>query len=209
MALAVFTILFGPHDTTRLHNIYCMNESLRRLNTSLPFYVLSDRLIPGLKVVLTADMSKPGASKGRRLLVGKESKNVHNKLQLWNQTAFERIIYLDSDIVLNLLPEHVLKLNLARPMAASKACGPYFNSGFMVFRPNRTVFSRLQEMSTRKHPKACARYHGDQNILNAYFGSDWDELPRKWNTAIHFRGNLSTRQDVNVHYVGTVKPMVC
>lgn len=203
--VAIFTILFGAEDSIRMHNVRCLADRLKTLGSELPFYVLTNRdSIPGIKTIQCDDVH------GRRLLVGEaESKSVHNKLSLWNQVQFDKILYFDSDIQMNLRPDELLAVEFTQPLAAVPACNGYFNSGMMILKPNRTVFGILKKLSEHKFPMACARFHGDQNILNAFFKSQWKRLPQKWNHAVHFKGTYSNASDMNTHYVGIRKPKIC
>ena len=69
----------------------------------------------------------------------------------------------------------------------------YFNSGFMVFRPNRQVYEYLR--SKIKEPSV--RPFADQDLLNDYYRDNWKILSKKYNT-MHISGSSSASADGRV-----------
>ncbi len=136
---------------------------------------------------------------------------VYTKLHLWNQTDFDRLIYLDADtIVLGSLDEL-----LEGPDFAATPCftaPDLFNAGMMVLKPSHERFEDLMEKRA-----VLPSYDGsDQGFLNAYFpewykGDSSRRLPMKFNVPRLLRvyrpaWNRLTEDMRVLHYVGRQKP---
>jgi glycogenin glucosyltransferase len=106
---------------------------------------------------------------------------VFTKLRIWEQTAYDKLIYLDADTIVVGPIEELLE---RRGFAAAPCMWlpDHFNSGVMVVEPSRQTFddmlSKLQRLEN---------YDGsDQGFLNSYF-HDWYQrdasarLPVKFN----------------------------
>lgn len=91
----------------------------------------------------------------------------YTKLRIWEQTDYDKLIYLDADtLVLRDLQEL-----LDRPGFAAAPCGTapdQFNSGVLVLTPSRDIFSDMLQ----KLPVLRSYDGGDQGFLNEYF-ADW------------------------------------
>lgn len=107
----------------------------------------------------------------------------YTKLRVWERTAYERVLFIDADM---LILGSVHQLLEASPEFAAAPCATFpdlFNSGFMIVRPSIDMFAMLMEAAPR-----LPSYDGsDQGFLNSYF-SDWytgpaeRRLPFKFNT---------------------------
>ena len=107
-----------------------------------------------------------------------------SKLHLWGLTEYDQILYFDSDFVF-----------LKDPTSAFLACGVanlcatvdrliadnggqgYFNSGFLVVRPNANTFTNL----VKNKGMADGKYFPDQDLLNEYFKGKWKKLSENYN----------------------------
>lgn len=149
------------------------------------------------------------------------------KAQVWKLTHFDRVLYLDSDVLP--LGEGVLELfaltkgQTAGEVAAAADCGwpDMFNSGVMVVVPDNSVFEELSVFMGRELSIDGA----DQGILNQFFnpncwfhGCDpksrsWNRLPFIYNVTVPNTGYQSTpalkyfeNQVKMVHFIGKDKP---
>jgi alpha-N-acetylglucosamine transferase len=93
----------------------------------------------------------------------------YTKLHLFNLVEFERIVYLDAD-VLPLLGMDDL-FDLPGPLAAAfdhgRGVSDYFNAGVLSLRPDARVFDQLME-AFRRNPRDCGC--AEQDFLNWWFG---------------------------------------
>ena len=102
----------------------------------------------------------------------------YTKFHIFSYAEYERIIYLDSDLIVLKSIDHLF-YDVTDDFAAC-ACTPYwedrFNSGMMVIRPDRAVF---EDMMSKKD--TLYTYDGgDQGFLNSYFKT-WKKLDIKYN----------------------------
>lgn len=152
------------------------------------------------------------------------------KVELWRQTQFQRIVYLDADVLAIRAPDELLSLSLPNSMgekgeriAAAPDTGwpDCFNSGVMVLSPNMADYHALRALAEQ----GITFDGADQGLLNMYFGEDgWKRLRFGYNCTAtripgtragvsagyqyqylpayrHFAGSVSL-----AHFVGAVKP---
>ncbi|KAK9455883.1 nucleotide-diphospho-sugar transferase [Dipodascopsis uninucleata] len=130
------------------------------------------------------------------------------KILLWNQTQFDKIVYLDADV----LPVSNLDdlFDVDSRIAASPDSGwpDIFNSGVIVLKPSHTDFLGLYSL----YEKVDSFDGGDQGLLNTYFGDDWLRLSFLYNVTQtsgyqylpalnYFRSRLRA-----IHFIGRPKP---
>ena len=95
-------------------------------------------------------------------------KNTFDKLNIFSLTEYDKIVYLDSDMI---ILENIDELFNLEPltMASDK---PYhddsYNSGIMVIKPNLKDYKGLLKR-TKEWDEMHVRNLGDQNIINDYF----------------------------------------
>lgn len=102
----------------------------------------------------------------------------YTKLHIFSYDEYEKIIFLDSDLIVVKSIDHLF--DEIKNVFAACACTPYwehrFNSGVMVIRPDKRTF---KDMMAKKD--SMFTYDGsDQGFLNSYF-KDWQKLDIKYN----------------------------
>jgi alpha-N-acetylglucosamine transferase len=102
----------------------------------------------------------------------------YTKLHVFNYVEFDRIIFLDSDLIVIKSIDHLF--DQVKSDFAACACTPYwedvFNSGVMVIKPDQKTFKDLMAKKD-----VLSTYDGsDQGFLNSYF-RDWKKLGIKYN----------------------------
>ncbi|KAK4383431.1 UDP-glucuronate:xylan alpha-glucuronosyltransferase 2 [Sesamum angolense] len=145
----------------------------------------------------------------------KNSYNEYNysKFRLWQLTHYDKIIFIDSDIV---VLRNLDVLFHFPQMSATGNDGSIFNSGVMVIEPSNCTFRML--MNRRK--EIVSYNGGDQGFLNEVFVW-WHRLPRRVNFLKNFWSNTSSEATVknqlfgsdppklySIHYLG-LKPWLC
>ena len=130
-----------------LEAAYGLNHMLplSRLHTRVATYSASQR----------ANESQH-ATHGRRLFSGNEMKNTHLKLWLWALIEYERLVFLDIDIVILRNVSDLLTIQpspmpdgqrgIAATTCKSKYENRYFNSGIVVFSPSLQVLGKLLDI---------------------------------------------------------------
>lgn len=95
------------------------------------------------------------------------------KLLAWNLTEFDRIILVDSDMVVLRNIDHLFA---HPPLSAVEDPGApgIFNSGFMVICPDAQIFAAM----LRELPSAPSYNSGDQGFLNYFFRDEWISNPK-------------------------------
>jgi glycogenin len=103
----------------------------------------------------------------------------YSKLQIFNQTQFDKLVYLDADMLVyqNLddlfCQPHMAAVN-AGGMLPEYASWTAFNSGLMVIEPSQALYTDM----LAKLPELYLPAGGDQDFLNAYY-PDWPHQPEK------------------------------
>lgn len=105
----------------------------------------------------------------------------YSKLRLWQLTAYQKLIFLDSDV---LVLQNIDFLFQSEEISASGNSRTVFNSGVMVLEPHNCTFHLLMS-----HIDTIFSYNGgDQGFLNEFFPW-WHRLPRRTNFLKHFYSN--------------------
>ncbi|KAA8911944.1 hypothetical protein TRICI_003630 [Trichomonascus ciferrii] len=146
------------------------------------------------------------------LLNRPELVNTYTKVYLWNQTQYEKVVFLDSDVLVVKGIEDLFDLDVGvGEIAAAPDIGwpDIFNSGVFVARPDFGTYEGLKEMAENNE----SFDGGDQGLLNQYFqGSGWRRIPFTYNVTPsslyqytpafrYFEDRVSI-----VHFVGNGKP---
>ncbi|KDP23521.1 hypothetical protein JCGZ_23354 [Jatropha curcas] len=174
-------------DLILLHDSSITPKSLRGLRAA------------GWKTRLIQPIKSPFARKG--------SYNEWNysKLRIWQLTDYDKIIFIDSDIV---VLKNMDKLFTFPQLSASGNDKTLFNSGVMVVEPSKCIFEDLM-LKSRK----LASYNGgDQGFLNEAF-TWWHRLPSRMNYLKSFGGGRNPNHEIPeqiyaMHLLG-LKPWMC
>jgi glycogenin glucosyltransferase len=131
------------------------------------------------------------------------------KINLWRQTQFRKIVYIDSDVVALRSLDELFAIDA--PFAAAPDIGwpDAFNSGLMALTPNMGDFWALQTLASTGQSFDGA----DQGLLNQYYEHrGWHRLSftynctpnaeYQWEPAYrHYKSNIKA-----VHFIGKDKP---
>ncbi|KAK2736145.1 capsule-associated protein CAP1 [Myotisia sp. PD_48] len=131
-----------------------------------------------------------------------------SKIELWKQTQYDQIVYLDADIVAIRAPDELLTLNTTSIAAVPDIGWPdCFNTGVMVLRPNLQDYHSLLAFAQR----GISFDGADQGLLNMHF-RNWNRLSFVYNCTPsgnyqyvpafrHFESTITL-----VHFIGSAKP---
>ncbi|VUC33591.1 unnamed protein product [Clonostachys rosea] len=130
------------------------------------------------------------------------------KINLWKQTQFSKIVYIDADVVAYRAPDELF--DIAEPFAAAPDIGwpDLFNSGVMVLTPNLGDFYAMLAMAER----GISFDGADQGLLNMHFKDNYHRLSFAYNVTPsahyqyipayrHFQSSINM-----VHFIGPNKP---
>ncbi|KAF8445159.1 hypothetical protein BGX38DRAFT_1143517 [Terfezia claveryi] len=143
-----------------------------------------------------------------QLLGRLELNETFTKINLWKQTQFNKIVYLDADILPIVPPDELFEIDAA--FAASPDIGwpDCFNSGVMLLKPSQESYEELLRLV-----QSGQSFDGaDQGLLNTHFEGKWHRLPFTYNCTPsasyqytpayrHFGSKVSM-----VHFIGDSKP---
>jgi len=131
----------------------------------------------------------------------------YSKLRIWQLTMYDKIIFLDSDL---LVLKNIDHLYAYPQLSAAPNDFTLFNSGLMVIEPSMCMFEELMNKTLKVKP----HNGGDQGFLNEVF-TWWHRLPTKVNYLKTFEGNNNSNDNEIVHedlyvmhYLG-LKPWMC
>jgi len=129
------------------------------------------------------------------------------KVELWRQTQYKRIVYLDADMLSLRAPNELLTLDTKFAAVPDIGWPDCFNSGMMVLNPNMADYYGLLALAER----GISFDGADQGLLNTYF-KDWDRQSFLYNCTPsgsyqyepayrYHRSGISM-----VHFIGKDKP---
>ncbi|KAL2279748.1 hypothetical protein FJTKL_13133 [Diaporthe vaccinii] len=130
------------------------------------------------------------------------------KINLWKQTQFRRIVYVDADVVAYRAPDELFDLD--HPFSAAPDIGwpDLFNTGVMALTPNMGDYYALVAMAER----GISFDGADQGLLNMHFKNNYNRLSFTYNVTPsghyqyvpayrHFQSSINM-----VHFIGSDKP---
>ncbi|KAK5046214.1 hypothetical protein LTR84_008357 [Exophiala bonariae] len=129
------------------------------------------------------------------------------KIELWRQTQFKRIVYLDADMVALRAPNELLNLDTEFAAVPDIGWPDCFNSGLLVLNPNMGDYYSLYALAQR----GISFDGADQGLLNMHF-REWERLSFIYNCTPsgnyqyvpayrHFQSSIAV-----VHFIGKDKP---
>lgn len=130
------------------------------------------------------------------------------KINLWNQTQFSKIVYLDADVLAYRAPDELFEL--AHPFSAAPDIGwpDLFNTGVMVLTPNTGDYYAMMAMAER----GISFDGADQGLINTHFRNNYNRISFAYNVtpSAHYQYTPAYRHfqsTINmVHFIGADKP---
>lgn len=130
------------------------------------------------------------------------------KINLWKQTQFRKIVYLDADVVAYRAVDELFDLPHAFSAAPDVGWPDLFNSGVMVLTPNMGDYYAMTAMAER----GISFDGADQGLLNMHFKNSYNRLSFAYNVTPsahysyvpayrHFQSSINL-----VHFIGSEKP---
>ncbi|KAK6363373.1 glycogenin glucosyltransferase, variant 2 [Orbilia blumenaviensis] len=129
------------------------------------------------------------------------------KIHLWRMTQFEKIVYIDADVVALRAPEELFDTKERFSAAPDIGWPDCFNSGVMVLKPDLGTYNGLLNLANR----GISFDGADQGLLNEYF-RNWSRLSFVYNVTPsghyqyapafnHYRSSITM-----AHFIGSNKP---
>lgn len=151
--------------------------------------------------------------------LGESSGAALTKLHAWRLTGYDKIVFLDADILVLRPISHLFSITSS--LAASPDIGwpDAFNSGLMVLTPSLTTFSAMREFAIQSGSWDGA----DQGFLNDFFGGEqgssetgpgggWQRLPFRYNVTPNGGYTFAPAYErygsgiMTAHFIGQHKP---
>lgn len=131
-----------------------------------------------------------------------------SKINLWRQTQFSKIVYIDADIVAYRAPDELFDIEEPFSAAADIGWPDIFNTGVMVLKPDLAEYDRL----LAKAEDGVSFDGADQGLLNMHFGTNYNRISFTYNVTPsahyqyipaykHFQSSINM-----VHFIGAQKP---
>ncbi|ESA42597.1 glycosyltransferase family 8 protein [Neurospora crassa] len=132
------------------------------------------------------------------------------KINLWKQTQFRKIVYIDADVVAYRAPDELFDLPHAFSAAPDIGWPDLFNTGVMVLSPNMGDYYAMLAMAER----GISFDGADQGLLNMHFRNTYNRLSFTYNVTPsahyqyipaykHFQSSINL-----LHFIGSEKPWV-
>lgn len=164
-------------------------RSLQRVHSEYPLYCLISKNAEsglceilentGIRFIVLEDSTVSDTS-GLNLNGYGHWSNTFDKLRIWGLTQFEKLVFLDADMIVRNNLDHLFD---CKPFSAAVAGGKLFgwtklNSGLMVIEPDPEVekeLIRLTPIVIEEFSKE-GRSVGDQDVIQRYC-SNWEYEP--------------------------------
>nr|DAD41309.1 TPA_asm: hypothetical protein HUJ06_015633 [Nelumbo nucifera] len=177
-------------------------QSLIRTGTKRDLVILLDKSIsqPKRDALEAAGWKIRSINRIRNPRAEKNSYNEYNysKFRLWRLTDYDKIIFIDSDIV---VLRNLDVLFHFPQMSATGNDESIFNSGIMAIEPSSCTYRMLMDRR-----KEIVSYNGgDQGFLNEVFVW-WHRLPRRVNFLKNFWDNTTAEASMKNQLFGADPP---
>ncbi|KAF4824551.1 Glycogenin-1 [Colletotrichum tropicale] len=205
-------------NDTYLPGALVLAHSLRDAGTSRQLAVLatldtvSAEVITELKAVYDHVIPVPRIRNDRPanlyLMNRPDLHSAFTKVNLWRQTQFSKIVYIDADVVAYRAPDELF--DIAAPFSAAPDIGwpDLFNTGVMVLSPDMGDYYALMAMAER----GISFDGADQGLLNMHFKNTYNRISFTYNVTPsahyqyvpayrHFQSSINM-----VHFIGPDKP---
>ncbi|GAB4820707.1 hypothetical protein N2152v2_007753 [Parachlorella kessleri] len=150
-----------------------------------------------------------------------------NKLRMWEMTQFDRLVYLDADMIVCRNIDHLFDLPTGGFYAVGDCYGgrefaeerdncchftpekvpEYFNAGFYVMTPSLEELRGMEEALAEG--RVTVRFFAEQDFLNGYFKGKWKHLPYTYNAQKRIKYHHPTlwrMEDIHIVHIVDEKP---
>ncbi|KAF6835814.1 glycogenin (glycosyl transferase family 8) [Colletotrichum plurivorum] len=205
-------------NDTYLPGALVLAHSLRDAGTSKQLVVLvtldtvSAEVVTELKAVFDHVIPVPRMRNDRPanlyLMNRPDLHSAFTKVNLWRQTQFSKIVYIDADVVAYRAPDELFEITAPFSAAPDIGWPDLFNTGVMVLSPNMGDYYALAAMAER----GISFDGADQGLLNMHFKNTYNRISFTYNVTPsahyqyipayrHFQSSINM-----VHFIGPDKP---
>ncbi len=190
-----------------MRGLSVMLRTLHDTNPQYPVFLV----VPDNKEPLFYDTVERMGAK----IIKKEplSFDTNNKVPYWNETMFklhifsltefDKLLYLDADMIIQKNIDHLFECPSLSAVAAGQSQNPTWtniNSGLLVFKPDLATYNKLIDAiePTVKEKQAKGQGYGDQDVLYQVF-TDWKDQP-EYHLDERYNAMLFCLQDIAAAY---------
>ncbi|KAF8401674.1 hypothetical protein HHK36_012620 [Tetracentron sinense] len=204
---AYVTVLHSSEDY--VCGAIALAQSIIRTNSTKELVLLADQSI-GEKARQALEIAGWKIENIKRIESPFARKNAYNKwnyskLRIWQLTAYDKVIFIDSDLI---ILKNIDNFFMNPQLSAVANSRVIFNSGIMAIEPSKCVFKTLM----KKRHTLFSSNGGDQGFLNEAF-TWWHRWPKKLNylkmfAQLNVSHNELPESLYAIHYLG-IKPWMC
>lgn len=194
-----------------LDGVKVLYRSLRATGTQYPLFCLLSRQVDeatrheieceGISCVRLAE-SVVSESVNTRSQTFSHWNYTFDKLQVWGLDNFEKVMFLDSDMLILRNIDHLFDCDTFSAVCAGRSYPGHdwwdnLNSGLMVIRPDKHTFRELADLTQLVIKKFQERNQciGDQDVLHQYIPDWWHR------TQLHLDEGYNMLADYLTYYV--------
>lgn len=144
--------------------------------------------------------------------------NSFDKLNVFNLTEYNKLIYLDSDLLILNNIDNLFEINRFTMVPDIPFNKEKFNSALMIVIPDNNIYKALIELTDTMN-ESNTDYVGDQTIINEYYkDKNVITLDKEYNTmkSLHLDNDKYTSYEVTkdvdnpviIHYINQPKPFM-
>lgn len=129
-----------------------------------------------------------------------------DKLRIWGLTQYEKIVFLDSDMLILKNLDHLFDCEAFSGVIAGQSFPGHenwqdINSGLMVIIPDKKIESELLSLMPKvvESYRANGRLVGDQDVLHNYLADDWRN-----NKNLHLDEGYNIFADCLTYYINNL-----
>ena len=194
-----------------LKGVMGLNRALKDVGSIYPLYCMlsasvGDELVKSLEIEGIVCIHLPNSC----LIEDEELKEgnfshwsyTFDKLQMWGLTQFEKIIFIDSDMLIlrnidSLFEEKPFSAVPAGYFSCLREDWLYLNSGLMVVEPNERVLQEMLQLAPKviQEFKERNEFVGDQDVIKRYC-SNWKD-----DTDLHLDEGYNLFADYLTYYI--------
>ena len=154
-------------------------------------------------------------------------KYTFDKLNIFNLTEYEKLVYLDSDFLILENIDHLFNIDTFSMVSDANTNRKYYCSALMIIKPNTNDYNNLINLFKMKLEKKVNGI-GDQDIINEYFKNintipleynfikgignelidDYDPISKNIVQKYVCKDYYWTKHPIIIHYYGNIKPFM-
>ncbi|MBR6505403.1 hypothetical protein IKT18_00980 [Candidatus Saccharibacteria bacterium] len=167
-----------------LDGLLVINENLKRLKSNYPLLCLINENISKETREILNKFQIPYKEQKSVILESDYGKTrwgyTFDKLNIFNLTEYEKIVYLDLDFLLLENIDHLFDIDVFSMVSDHPKYENYYCSALMVIKPNKDDYDALISLLEEKNKSGVSGI-GDQDLINEHFKNNKNKIPIEYN----------------------------